>query len=161
MGAGSAIFEKQKLSTNALRTVADRRFGDAVALRDTNKNERANGAMYLAGFVIECLLKAQMLIEHSWLRNASQAALKTDDQRELYSLCYRSHDLDEIFAHLPNLRAAMDTRAQQGRRRPSDLLKEVCAAWSILARYSPRSADINEAKEFLEKVRELRGYIHG
>jgi hypothetical protein len=33
-------------------------FGDAAALRDTKKNERANGAMYLAGFVVECLLKA-------------------------------------------------------------------------------------------------------
>ena len=151
---------RQQLSSNALRTVADRRFGDAVALRDTKNNERANGAMYLAGFVVECLLKAQMLVEHAWLGNASRAALKTDEQRELWSLCYRRHDLDEIFARLPKLRATIDSRGQMGRRKPSELLRDVCAEWTILARYSSRSADIGEASAFLEKVRELKGYIH-
>jgi len=36
-----------------LRTVADRRFDDADALRQTGRNARANGAMYLGRFVEE------------------------------------------------------------------------------------------------------------
>jgi hypothetical protein len=160
MGAGYEIFSRQRLTPAALRTVAERRFEDAAALRDTKKNARANGSMYLAGFVIECLLKAQLLVEYRWLENGSPAVLKTDDERELWSLCYRSHDLDEIFARLPRLRDTIDKVAQRDGRKPSELLKEVCAEWTILARYSTRQADGREAHEFLEKVRELKGYIH-
>lgn len=64
--AGS-IFAKTKLTPSQLRTVAERRFADARCLLKSGENERANGAMYLAGFVIECHLKACLLEVHPWL----------------------------------------------------------------------------------------------
>jgi hypothetical protein len=47
------IFTRMRLGPAALRTVAERRFDDAMSLKRTGQNARANGAMYLAGFVIE------------------------------------------------------------------------------------------------------------
>ena len=64
------IFQKVRLRPTQLRTVANRRFGDAEALRETGQNARANGVMYLGGFVIECLLKAQLLERFRWLQSA-------------------------------------------------------------------------------------------
>lgn len=55
------IFDKRsELKPPAMRTVAERRFADAQALINTKMNARANGAIYLAGFVIEILLKTQL-----------------------------------------------------------------------------------------------------
>lgn len=155
----SRIFSKPVLSKNSLRTVADRRFADAAVLRDTKKNAHANGAMYLAGFVIECLLKAQLLVEHTWLAKVSFETVRNDEERKrLWGLCYRSHDLDEIYANLPRLQQALESRAQYGGPTPSQLMRQVCA-WSIFARYSPESETSRTAQEFIAKVKELRGYF--
>lgn len=61
------IFDRLRLRPSQLRTVVDRRFDDAETLRRTGENARANGAIYLGGFVIECLLKAKLLEEFPWL----------------------------------------------------------------------------------------------
>ena len=45
----------------AMRGVAERRFADATALSRIGKNKHANGVVYLAGYVIEILLKAMLL----------------------------------------------------------------------------------------------------
>jgi len=55
------IFKRTRLRPPQLRSVADRRFDDAQALRATQLNARANGAIYLGGFVIECPFKAMLL----------------------------------------------------------------------------------------------------
>jgi hypothetical protein len=58
----AGVFDKQAaLKPSAMATVAERRFGDAQALVNTGDNARANGAAYLAGFVVEILLKAQLV----------------------------------------------------------------------------------------------------
>lgn len=159
--AASKIFSKPVLSQNALRTVADRRFSDAAVLRDTKQNAHANGAMYLAGFVIECLLKAHMLAEHPWLATANYESVREDEyKRQVWGLCYRSHDLDLIYAHLPKLRTAIDAKAQLSGPKPSQTLREVFA-WSIFARYASSQATSREARDFLEKVRELKGHLNG
>jgi len=64
------IFARVRVSPTQLRTVAERRFDDASYLRESGKNARANGAMYLAGFVLECLLKARLIEKYSCLRSA-------------------------------------------------------------------------------------------
>jgi hypothetical protein len=87
--------------------VAERRFGDADCLRKSGVNERANGAMYLAGLVIECLLKAKLMEASPWLQNAGSAEAGPRAERHRWSLCYRSHDLDEILAELPNVVARL------------------------------------------------------
>lgn len=95
------IFEKVKLRPAQLRTVADRRLDDADALRKTGKNARANGAMYLGGLVVECLPKAKLLERFPWLQKAGSPEGRTSQEKRVWSLCYRSHDLDEILARLP------------------------------------------------------------
>ena len=47
-----SIFEKFRLKPSQLEAVAKRRFGDAQCLANAAQNDRANGAMYLAGYVI-------------------------------------------------------------------------------------------------------------
>ncbi len=155
----SSIFDRVQLRPAQLRTVADRRFDDALALVHTGHNARANGAMYLGGFVVECLLKAALLDEHPWLQSAGSPHGRPAPHAHLWSLCYRSHDLEEILAHLPDLRERI---AALGTGGPSQLLRrlhDICKNWTIFARYSPHSAIIREAEDFLAVIRELKPWL--
>jgi hypothetical protein len=147
------IFDRgERLRAEQLDHVAEQRMSDADCLC---KSERANGAMYLAGFVVECCLKAQLLRTHAWLRSASSAEGRGPQDKRLWLLLY-SHKLDEILAHLPAVCARLRARDQAGTPGLFQRLKEVCATWTIFARYSPRSARMDEARRFLENVRELK-----
>lgn len=153
------IFQKVRLRPTQLRTVADRRFDDADALRQTGRNPRANGAMYLGGFVIECLLKAKLLERFAWLQNAGSPEGREKDERHLWSLCYRSHDLDEILARLPEIQARLSRMEQRQSSRLTQSLKSVCAQWTIYARYSPYNANIDDARRFLDQIEELKPWL--
>ena len=166
MLVGMTIFQKTRLRPTQLRTVAERRFDDANALRRTGDNARANGAMYLGGFVIECLLKAMLLEKFGWLGSTGSPEGRNEDDRRLWSLCYRSHDLSELLKHLPEVMEKLEQRGagsgQPPRAEASRLaqsLKSVCSQWTIHARYSPRSADIDEARDFLDKVKDLKSCL--
>jgi len=112
--------------------------------------------MYLAGFVIECLLKARLLEKFRWLQSTrSPERLQRREQR-IWSLCYRSHDLDEILVHMPEVWERMAAFEQRGQGRLANGLKTVCAQWTIYARYSPHSSNITEASLFVERIRELK-----
>ena len=153
------IFQKQRLRPTQLRTVAGRRFGDADALRRTRKNARANGAMYLGGFVIECLLKAKLLEKRRWLQAARSPVGLSKDDAHLWSLCYRWHDLDAILARLPEVSERLLRGEQRGSNRLLQSLKSICAGWTVYARYSPRSADIDDAESFLDQIKELMPWL--
>ncbi len=153
------IFDKINLRPSQLRTVAERRFNDAEALRNTGKNERANGAIYLGGFVVECLLKAQLLIQYPWLQNTGSPEGRSPEDRRLWSLCYRSHALDEILAKLPTILQKLSAFEQQNSNRLTQSLKSICAEWSIFARYSPQSADIDDARNFLDQIKEIKKWL--
>lgn len=133
-----------------LRTVADRRFEDAYYLLKSGRNARANGAMYLGGFVIECLLKALLMEKYPWLQNRgrSEGTTKTAE-REIWYLCYRGHDLERISSKLPEVTRLLHR---------SNLLPSFrnIGAWTIFARYSPYMTEIREASEFLLKVKGLK-----
>lgn len=150
------IFGRVRLRPHQLRTVADRRFDDASALRQTGKNARANGAIYLGGFVIECLLKARLLDAHPWLQNAGSPAGRSHRDQRLWSLCYRSHDLDLILAELPDIEQRLAQNEQRGGHRLRGALKSICASWTVQARYSPHTADMRYAQDFLNQIREIR-----
>lgn len=132
------IFRKVRLRPTQLRTVADRRFDDANALRQTGKNARANGAIYLGGFAIECLLKAKLLDEFPWLQSAGPSEDRSKSDRHLWSLCYRSHDLDAILAKLPAVTQRVSSMEQRTSNRLLQSLRSICAGWTIQARYSPQ-----------------------
>jgi hypothetical protein len=151
------IFDRVRLRPSQLRTVGERRYADAEALRRTGDNERANGAIYLGGFVIECLLKARLLEEHPWLQG-SLGPNATPSEQRLWSLCYRSHDLEEILAHLPRLTRELEDRdSAEGREgRTLKMLRRLCNQWTIQARYSPRSETMATATIFLRQIREVK-----
>jgi len=156
-----SIFQKMRLGPAQLRTVANRRFDDAKALRKTGQNARANGAMYLAGFVVECLLKAKLIEKHAWLQHAPKVASLAKPQQRLYDLCYRWHDLAELLDHLPELKQRL---LELGRNRSAgsgviDSLLSVAGQWTIFARYSTRNATIDEAARFIEQVKEVKEWL--
>ena len=152
------IFNRTRLRPPQLRSVADRRFDDAQALRATQLNARANGAIYLGGFVIECLLKAMLIEKFPWLQNSTFPTARSEDERTLWWLCHRSHDLEAILNYLPEVRQKLSRGEQRGSPRLSQSLKSVCG-WTIFARYSPATADIDDARIFLDQVRELRSWL--
>jgi hypothetical protein len=151
------IFEKTRLEPNQLRTVADRRLEDAEYLENSARNKHANGAMYLGGFVVECLLKAELLDQYPWL--SSSARLNQNwpkEKQRLWALCYRSHALDELFGSLPGHRLQLIRKI--GGPRIMEHVKAVCI-WTIYARYSPKTATIRHAEDFLKRVREIRSCL--
>lgn len=154
-----SIFDRVKLRPSQLRTVAARRLADAKYLRDSRRNERANGAMYLAGFVMECLMKAELLEQNPWLQNGSIPKNKSDADQKLWSLCYRSHDLVEILARLPQVLQRLKSLEQRQGSRLIANLQTLCGQWTIFARYSPRSATMSEAMEFIARVEELKQWL--
>ena len=115
--------------------------------------------MYLAGFVIECLLKAELLRQNPWLQNGSRPGTKRRADHVLWSLCYRSHNLEEILAQLPSLIERLYKLEQREQSRLTANLMSVCAEWTIFARYSPHSATMTEAAEFVARVEELKKWL--
>lgn len=152
-----SVFQRENLRPSQLRTVAERRYADASCLCETGQNARANGAMYLAGFVVECLLKAELLVEYEWLQNARTPQGLSTDEARIWNLCYRQHALDEILARLPSVGHRVETR---GGARAHRSLREICAVWTILVRYSPHQATIADASDFLARVKEIKQCLH-
>lgn len=157
----SKLFDRIKLRPSQLRTVANRRFGDAKALCDTKKNERANGAIYLGGFVIECLLKAKMLEQNQWLSNVVDVSKLSRQDREIYNLCFRHHDLGGLLEKLPDLQKKLQAEDQNHSRQFSryDMLRKIMGEWTIYIRYSPQMAIIKDAENFVERVKELKEWL--
>ncbi len=85
MAERKTIFAKARLKPNQLRSVAERRFGDAQCLLDSGNPERVNGSIYMAGFVIECLLKAILLDRHPNLQRPVDPAKLSASDRESVS----------------------------------------------------------------------------
>ncbi|MCC6422553.1 MAG: hypothetical protein IT447_03675 [Phycisphaerales bacterium] len=150
------IFEKQsRLKPGAMATVADRRFADAQALCDTKQNAHANGAAYLAGFVIEILLKARLVKKYPIIARKQPHDI-SESERGIWTLIWRRHDLEEMLDCMPELEAALHKAFSRTGVNYLANLKKVCAAWTIHARYSPRVIMMDEASQFLERVRLLK-----
>jgi len=140
--------------------VAERRFDDAETLRKTGQNARANGAIYLGGFVLECLLKARLLERFPWLQSAGSPEGRSSADLRLWSLCYRSHDLDEILGRLPDVIDKLSRVEGRQSTRLVQSLKSICAQWTIFARYSPYTADIDDARLFLAQIKEIKSWLN-
>ena len=103
----SEVFAKQRgIGPSQFAAVAERRYGDAQALSATGDNARANGAQYLAGIVLDILLKAQLMRQYPEIaRKRSHEVSKHD--RAVWNLIWRSHDWVEMLDQLPALKAAL------------------------------------------------------
>ncbi|HWL94219.1 MAG TPA: hypothetical protein VNT79_11865 [Phycisphaerae bacterium] len=115
--------------------------------------------MYLGGFVIECLLKARLLDRFKWLQSAGSPEGRSKGDQHLWSLCYRSHNLDEMLEKLPEITIKLSTQEQRESNRLVQSLKSICAQWTIYARYSPYNADSDDARNFLNQIRELKPWL--
>jgi len=150
------IFEKHgDLRPSAMATVAERRFDDAEALKNTHQNARANGVAYLVGFVIEILLKARLVSKFPETAKKRQHQV-ADGERDLWRLIWREHDLEGMLSWLPELEAAMQKQGEEDGQRYFDNLKYICATWTIQARYSSYTINMGEAADLLERVQALK-----
>jgi hypothetical protein len=150
------IFTRQSiLKPSAMKTVAERRFGDAAQLRSTGNNARANGVAYLAGFVIEILLKAKLVEKFSQIAKKRQHKV-TDDEREIWLLIWKRHDLEDMLSQMAELEASLKKRGELDNDDYHGQLKKLCATWTIQARYSSQSMLMNEAGEILDRVQKLK-----
>jgi hypothetical protein len=150
------IFERQNdLRPSQLTAVAERRFEDAQALCDTNLNARANGTQYLAGIVIDVLLKAQLMRQYPAIARKRHREL-SDDDRRVWTLVWRSHDLGDMLDQLPSVRAGVQKYGEEAGKPYLEWLSGICAAWSIHVRYSTMTSTMDEARVMLSRVRELK-----
>lgn len=152
----ASIYDRQPLNSRQLITVAQRRFDDAEALCNTGKNKHANGAQYLGGFVIELLLKARLLRRFEKLGRAGRIDALAPDERSIWHLLNRSHDLTEILDRMPDVEAMVEKQGQRDGLPYRTSLRTICTTWTVFARYSPRTTTLTEARDWLARVRALK-----
>lgn len=153
------IFRRERLTPAQLRTVAQRRLDDADCLRKTGDNARANGVFYLGGFVIECLLKALMLERYPSMQRAPSPEKMSEQDRRIWYLIYRSHDLDGMLPYLPELQRSLREADEREGTDRLGWLTAICATWTIFARYSPKMEKMKDAAEFLDRVSDLKEWL--
>ncbi len=131
---------RSKLTPGQARTVAAWRYDDARRLWDSGLLKRMNGAVYLGGLVLDCLLKARLLEKHRALASASPEQPTTKD-RLRWNLIYRNHDLEAMLVELPELASGLRGASPTRIGRLDTMMKSACSRWSIHIRYSPRRVD--------------------
>lgn len=101
--------------------------------------ERLSAALYLGGFVLECLLKAAL-----WER-------RTEDR--VRNLLF-SHDLSGLLEANTDLASTM--RADPlGRYEQFVKL----SSWTVRFRYNPKRIDPEDARIFLDRLKEVRAWL--
>jgi len=143
------------LRPSSMATVAERRFDDAEALCATNLNARANGAAYMVGFVVEILLKARLVTKFQSIANKRQHDVKSSESM-VWRLIWRTHDLEAMLLHLHELENSLISKGLRDGVDYYAMLKSVCTTWTIQARYSAKSMQMDEAKDLVERVRVLK-----
>ena len=139
MGDSPAIFRKRRLTPGQLRSVAEFRMQDATCLLKSGDPARANGAMYMGGFVIECLLKALMLERHPNLQAVLDPASLSSSDSRVHRLLY-SHELDEMLGYLPEVEKKLKTVGSVNGRSVWHSFRAICEQWTVYARYSTKQA---------------------
>ncbi|MBY0307796.1 MAG: hypothetical protein K2Q09_03555 [Phycisphaerales bacterium] len=144
-----------RLNPRQARTVAAWRYEDARLLLRAGRRQHANGATYLGGLALDCLLKARLLEKHPRLASTSPETLKGPD-RDLWNLIYRGHDLESALAALPEVAHTLQSVSST---RLDVVLKSICSRWSVHVRYWPKRIDVSEAEAFLQQVGEVREWL--
>ncbi|MGB7161227.1 MAG: hypothetical protein WBD40_24420 [Tepidisphaeraceae bacterium] len=158
MANPSDIFTKLRLTPGQWRAVAERRFGDASYLIDSGNAERATGGIYMAGFVIECLLKALLLERHPNLAKPVDPAKLSESDRSVHSLLY-SHELDDMLGFLPEIEKKLGGVKTKSGDSAWRTFSTICEEWAVYARYSPRIAKLDRARQFIETIEEVKKWL--
>ena len=114
--------------------------------------------MYMAGFVIECLLKALLLERHPNLGRPVDPAKLSDSDREVLGLLYR-HELDDMLGFLPEVEKKLSIIKTQSGLNAWREFRSICEEWTVYARYSPKSAKLDRAAGYLETVAEVKKWL--
>jgi hypothetical protein len=146
------IVDKIRLTPGQLRAVAELRFGDAQCLVNSAESQRANGAIYIAGFVIECLLKALLLDRYPNLRSPVDPVKLSPRDREIFDLLY-SHELDVMIGFLPDIKPKFMAVSVWKE------FNDIRAEWTIYVRYSPTQEKVDRAKQYLATVKEAKKWL--
>ena len=146
------------LNPAQVRTVAAWRFEDARSLWRTGLPKHMNGAVYLGGLVVDCLLKARLLEKHPYLSGADTSKLPPKD-RFRWALIFRSHDLEAMLAELPDVIRRLQSVSPLHASGLDTMLKSACSRWTIHVRYLTKRLDPQEAQDFLEQVEELKRWL--
>jgi HEPN domain-containing protein len=117
-----------------LLQVANERLKDSTILL---RQKRYNGAVYLGGYVIECLLKAAICVHLN---------------RDILPATYRIHELSNLLYY-----AGLFPFLQTERRVSAQFAN--LASWNVAIRYYGKKFDAQEAKEFLDAVKEVRIWV--
>ncbi len=151
-------FRRRRLEPGQWRWVAESRYGDAKCLLDSGDPARANGAIYMAGFVIECLLKALLIERHPNLHRVADQGQLSKSDREIAGLL-SSHDLVRMIGFLPEIAAKLDGVRTAAGRSAWRVFMGICAEWTVHARYAPKSAGMDRAGEYLDGVKEVKKWL--
>lgn len=123
---------------------AVRRWLDAKALC---QQEHWQGAMYLAGYAVECRLKAKLMEMH---RVVTLSALAEKLRRRRSEVELGTHSIESLL-DLTGARHRLDPEAERAFRQ--------CNTWKVSWRYSPRAGDEMACKEFLNAVDRFSRFI--
>ncbi len=115
---------------SVLMHIADRRRGDASALL---QKKRYDGAVYLGGYVVECMLKAAIC---QWIGE------------ERLPECYMTHDLNWL-----REQAALVIESRL--RKPW----QDVAIWDVTARYSSQVISAQSARQFIDAMEVIRRWL--
>lgn len=121
-------------SKNVLLQSAYERLRDARVLA-RRENKRYTGAVYLGGYVIECLLKAAICVEQRTERLPAK---------------YRTHEL-EVLLEATGYRPTMTTEIASKFR--------IIIGWNVMLRYQGRQYKAQDARTFLANVEVIRQWL--
>lgn len=125
------------------RRSAINRYGEASLLYEAG---RCTGAIYLAGYAVECMLKVMVL-----------STVPFHQQSEFAKSSFRGSDGHDFEI----LRSTYFSR--RGAGFPSDIAKRftLVSDWSTDLRYDPREAKNDEAAQFLAAVKGIINWAEG
>jgi hypothetical protein len=69
------------------------------------------------------------------------------------------HDLAAMLIFLPDVRVRLEAIKTAGGRPAWPAFRELCARWTIYARYSPVRATLADAAQFVGTVREVKQWL--
>ncbi len=130
-------------------TAALKRLMDARVLM---AEERWLGAMYLAGYAVECRLKAKLMeILNVWNLDELESQLA---RRFRQRLSLRTHELEILMTFLDRL-VGIRSRMRK------EILRDytLCSRWQTQFRYSPLDATKYECESFFEAVERFSKFI--
>jgi HEPN domain-containing protein len=135
------VASKQSREIRRFSTVAGQRFEEAEILF---RNQRTTGAIYLAGYAVECMLKA-LLLANTPVKNHSEMLKAFRGQM--------GHNLDWLKGKLPRKKLTI----------PDDILRAFTKVntWSTDLRYTAGRKPEREARAFLDATLTMMNWIKG